>query len=585
MLKKGLPLTLFLFFQVLCLAAQSSLVWWNPARHAFPVIEGQAWNQELQQPYDRLPGRAEKQVRPAVWNLSRQSAGLFIRFKSNSDQITIRYQIKGNQALPHIPATGVSGVDLYARSPHGDFWWCNGKYAFGDTITYRYTSLQTSEKGQEYRLYLPLYTSVQWLEIGIPEGKTLTPLALRPEKPIVVYGTSIAQGACASRPGMAWTAQLERQMDHPLLNLGFSGNGKLEPELINLISEIDARLYVLDCLPNLISTTDVKPAEVKKRILQSVRTLRQKRPTVPILLVEHAGYTDGFSNPVRAALVTEVNIIMQEAYAELKAEIKGSVYLLTKTALNLSPDAMVDGTHPSDLGMQQYAQAYERIIRSILNEPVGTLSTTIPKSQSRDFYDFETRHRDVLNRLKTYPPRIVFLGNSITHFWGGEPKTKIVQGASSWNRLMEPRKVQNLGFGWDRIENVLWRVYHGQLDGYQAKQVLVMIGTNNLEGNTDEEIADGLVFLMKAIQSRQPQAELVWIGILPRRGQEERVHRLNQHFAQRSGELNIRFLQPGTNLLQQDGKINEAWFTDGLHPNEQGYERLAEKLEPFLVGR
>ena len=102
-----------------------------------------------------------------------------------------------------------------------------------------------------YQLYLPLYNSLEWLEIGVPEEATIHFLALRNEKPIVVYGSSITQGACASRPGMAWTAILERKMDRPLLNFGFSGNGRLEKELIDLISEIDAKIFVLDCLPNL----------------------------------------------------------------------------------------------------------------------------------------------------------------------------------------------------------------------------------------------------------------------------------------------------------------------------------------------
>ena len=84
--------------------------------------------------------------------------------------------------------------------------------------------------------------------------------------PIVVYGTSIAQGGCASRPGLAWTNILGRKLDRPVINLAFSGNGKLEKELIELLSEIDASLYVLDCLPNLTSPEYYSTGELKKRI-------------------------------------------------------------------------------------------------------------------------------------------------------------------------------------------------------------------------------------------------------------------------------------------------------------------------------
>ncbi len=139
-----------------------------------------------------------------------------------------------------------------------------------------------------------------------------------------------------------------------------------------------------------------------------------------------------------------------------------------------------------------------------------------------------------------------------------------------------------MGYGWDRIENVLWRVYHGELDGYAPAQIVLMIGTNNLQLNTDAEISDGLAFLVRAIQNRQPSVDIVLIGILPRRQLEERVAALNQRIAQVAGELNATFIQPGTVFLQSDGKINESLFGDGLHPNAEGYRQLAAKLVPYL---
>ncbi|MDR6197437.1 SGNH/GDSL hydrolase family protein [Siphonobacter sp. SORGH_AS_0500] len=577
-----ISLVLLLFFN-LAVQAQSKISWWNPASHSFPVIEGQGWSKGLQKFYDRLPASAEKEVRPPVWDLSRQSAGMFIRFISNATQITVRYTVgKKQPGLPHMPATGVSGVDLYARDPHGAFAWCGGKYTFGDTITYQFSNLKSVAKGQEFRLYLPLYNSVEWLEIGVPEQEKLTPLALREEKPVVVYGTSIAQGACASRPGMAWTSILERQLDHPLINLGFSGNGRLEKEVLHYVNEIDARLFVLDCLPNLVASVGIAPEEIRKRIVESVKVLKQKHPQVPVLVVEHAGYSDAGMNPLRNEYVVQVNAILQEAYQELKASFPEGLYLLSKSEINLSNDAMVDGTHPSDLGMQAYADAYQRKIRMIWNEPQGSISTTRPIPQSRDFYNYETRHRAILKRLKQKKPPIVFLGNSITHFWGGEPLSERSNGPKTWIKYMEPLGVQNLGFGWDRIENVLWRVYHGELDGYKPHTVAVMIGTNNLEWNTNEEIVEGLRFLIQAIRRKQPKARTILIGILPRRNQESRLEELNLQLAKAAGDEQVLFTQPGKALLLANGKIDETLFTDGLHPNETGYERMAEKLVPLL---
>jgi lysophospholipase L1-like esterase len=377
---KKLLLFACLFVSLNCVAVfaqtPAEFVWWNPANAEFPVIEGQAWRgKDIQNPYDRLPAEAEKSVRKAVWDLSRNSAGLMIRFRASTDKVTVRYVVTGKQGMPHMPATGVSGVDLYAGTSDGDWLWCNGKYAFGDTIQYQFANMEPNDsyhqKGREYRLYLPLYNTVKWLEIGVPQGVTLTPLPVRVDKPIVVYGTSIAQGGCASRAGMAWTSILGRKMDRPLINLAFSGNGRLEKEVVNYLTQIDAKVFVLDCLPNMISVSTLKPEEVYNRILESVKTLRQKRPATPILLVEHAGYTDGGISPLRRNYYTEVNDLMRKAFTQLKGEGIDQLYLLPKSQINLDSDAMVDGTHPSDLGMQQYAEAYERSLRVVLKVPAG----------------------------------------------------------------------------------------------------------------------------------------------------------------------------------------------------------------------
>jgi lysophospholipase L1-like esterase len=197
-------------------------------------------------------------------------------------------------------------------------------------------------------------------------------------------------------------------------------------------------------------------------------------------------------------------------------------------------------------------------------------------------YDWETRHRELLQLNKTHPPRIVFLGNSITHFWGGQPAGPFSRGSESWSQYFEPLGVRNFGYGWDRIENVLWRVYHGELDGYDAEQVVMMIGTNNLHLNTDEEILAGLQLLVRAIQERQPKAKILLLGIYPRRKGEERVSQLNLKIAQLSGDTNVQYADVGTTLLAQDGKVDESLFTDGLHPNAAGYQKLAKLIQPYL---
>lgn len=574
------------------LSAQTSeYTWWNPQSAPFAVIEGQAWPKELKNPYDRLPARAEKDVRKEVWGLSNQSAGLMIRFRANSSEIKIRYTVTGKHALPHMPATGVSGVDLYAISSDGEWRWCAGKYAFGDTITYDFKNLAPNDnyhqKGREYRLFLPLYNGVKWLEIGTPAGTGFTPLPVRPDKPVVIYGTSIAQGACASRPGMAWTSILARKMDRPLINLGFSGNGRLEKEVVDLIGEIDAKVYVLDCLPNLTIRPDSKlgltAEEVKKRVINTVTALRQKRPEIPIALSEHAGYAEEDINPQSKHYYAEINGVLKDAFATLKTQGFQNLYLIPKADFGQTFESTVDGTHQTDLGMLQYADGYEKHLRMILHEPAGEVPTTRPITQLRELnnYDWEKRHAEILEHNRKAAPSTVVIGNSITHFWGGMPKGPRAAGESSWTPTFGKSAV-NMGYGWDRIENVLWRIYHGELDGFAARQIFVNIGTNNLGLNTDEEILEGWKKLIEAIQYRQPQAQIVMMGIYPRRQQEPRVASLNDKLLQLTGDANVMYLNPGKVFLQSDGKIDESLFSDGLHPNERGYELLGKAIKPFV---
>jgi lysophospholipase L1-like esterase len=562
--------------------------WCDPAAVGFPMIEGQAWPKELGSPYDRFPARASQTLNPNVWNISHSSAGLYCKFKTDAAEIVVRYTVqgKGSFAMSHMPATGVSGVDLYGLDHDGGWAWAPGTFSFGDTIEYHFSGVGTDTvfagRDCEYRLFFPLYNTVTWMQIGVPAGKHFAALPLQPEKPIVVYGTSIAQGACASRPGLAWTAILERQLDRPLINLGFSGSGKLEKSVIDLMNEIDAELYVLDCLPNLSS--GFSDREVESRIREAVRMLQEQHPSVPILLAGHSGGNAGhFIDTARRHEFQSVNGVLEKTFARMKMEGVRNIYLLTGKDIGLDINSTVDGVHPNDIGMEQYAAAYERSIRAILHEPVGTYATTRPVTQSRDgYYDWRGRHAEILSLNRTSPPANIILANSIIHYWGGEPKAPISRGEDSWNAYLQPLGVRNLGFGWDRIENVLWRIYHDELDGYKARHIVIMIGTNNLSTDGDEAIIAGLDMLVKAIRQRQPGARLLLSGLLPRRAMEQRIVVLNKAIAGLAGKEGITYIDSGKNLLNPEGKIDESLFGDGLHPNAEGYRRLVAGLLPFL---
>lgn len=342
--------------------------WWNPAKHHFHVLEGQAWPAEVKNFYDRLPAKAEKSVRKEVWRLSRNAAGVKLRFKTDAKSITVRYKVENkNYAMNHFPATGVSGIDLYSLNRDGSWAWATGKYKFGDTISYSYQNLDLDSEsypdGREYHLYLPLYNSVSWMEIGVPDRSSFEVLEPRKDKPVVVYGTSIAQGGCASRPGMAWTAILERNMHIPFVNLGFSGNGQLEKEVIDLLVGIDARIFILDCLPNL---SRFQSSEVNDRILAAVRSIRQRHPNVPIILTQHSGFTGNRLDASTRKTIAGINDVADAAFKQLVAEGVKNIHILPHSEVSMGTDGTVDGIHPSDLGMMTYATTYEKLLKTIL---------------------------------------------------------------------------------------------------------------------------------------------------------------------------------------------------------------------------
>lgn len=345
-----------------CMAAVAQVKWYNPLETEGPsVVCGQGWKEDGGN-YRRLPARAKDKVRQAVWDLACESAGLSIRFRTDAEDIQVKYTVTGGFSMPHMPATGVSGVDLYR---HADRGFCFGHYAFGDTVRYSYRidRGEQTDTAQEYTLYLPLYNGVSHLQIGIPQQNCLTfvPVAAA-AKPVVLYGTSIAQGACASRPGMAWGNIVSRCMEVPLVNLGFSGNGKLEPEVLDFIAEQDAAVFMIDCMANMGGEDN---EEIRRRVKAAVRQLRMRHPETPILLIDHAGYSNGVTNSGQYDTYTRCNRVQAAAFRELQQEGVKQLFYLSHNELGLHPDAWVDYVHPSDFGMMQQAAAVMHKLQQI----------------------------------------------------------------------------------------------------------------------------------------------------------------------------------------------------------------------------
>ena len=323
-------------------------------------VEGKGWT-KTKRYFDRLPSKAEGIVRNSVWDLSRHSSGMSIRFVTDSPDIYVRYKLHLERlSMFHMPATGVSGLDLYGEDAEGVDRWVSVVGPKKQNID---TSLanELAPGTRSYTMYLPLYNGVDDMEVGIKNGHSFKPLVPRKEKPILFYGTSIMQGACASRPGLAIPSILGRRLKRPTINLGFSGNGQMESEVASLLAELDPCAFVIDCLPNMNETS------VSERTIPLVKKIREAHKKTPILLVEDRSFTN---TPFFPSLKTHHNNsrnALKNAYLKLNDKGVGNMYYLNgDNLLGDDGEAATDGSHPNDLGMLRYADAYEPVLRSIL---------------------------------------------------------------------------------------------------------------------------------------------------------------------------------------------------------------------------
>lgn len=330
-------------------------------------VEGRGWaNTEAF--FDRLPITAKGRAPESVWNLGKHSAGEVVRFITDSPTLQVRWELtSASLAMPHMPATGVSGVDLYVKLPSGQWHWLATGQPRAQTNTATLaTGLPPGRR--EFLLYLPLYNGVRSVELGVNSDAQLAaagPWGPGTRKPIVVYGTSITQGGCASRPGMAHVALLGRRFNFPTINLGFSGSGRMEPAMADLLAELDPSVFVLDCLPNLGA------AEVAERTEPFVRRLRAAHPATPIVLVEDRFYADSILNTDHRQHNDKNHAALRAAYLRLKkAGVKNLHYLRADDLLGADGEDTVDGSHPTDLGFVRHADAFAKVLKPLLNRAV-----------------------------------------------------------------------------------------------------------------------------------------------------------------------------------------------------------------------
>ncbi|MBR7140497.1 MAG: SGNH/GDSL hydrolase family protein [Lentisphaeria bacterium] len=336
------------------------LKWHDPAGGIFKV-EGLYWF-DKEKRYNRFPSQLAPGHNEKVVTLARCTAGAQIRFRTDSNRILLSVRNTSSSAGVTMAETGCRGFDLYTGTPGKEIFWNTALPISGDESYIDEIFYTDKKEMREFRLNFPLYNGVQKLSIALEENAVLLPPSpLAVKSPVVIYGTSITQGGCASRPGTAFTNRLSRALQAEFLNFGFSGNGVNDPETAELLSTIeDPALFIIDSEANSIS------AElIQQRVPRFLDILRAKHPQTPILIVTKVPYGYRYIKTL-PSLKEE----FRKIYLERQAAGDSNIYFFDGSTFWDQDDTEhnVDGAHPNDSGFALMAQKLEPILRELLKK-------------------------------------------------------------------------------------------------------------------------------------------------------------------------------------------------------------------------
>lgn len=289
-----------------------------------------------------------------------KSAGLAIAFKTDSKNIGARWTVRIGRPSFRMTAIASSGLDLYVKQ---DGKWLFAGYARprGPKSESRIVNNMSGEM-KECLLYLPLYDEVKQLEIRIDRDASIQPIPNPFTKTIVAYGSSITQGASASRPGLLYTSRISRNTGLHFINLGMSGRGKMEKPVADMVADIDADAYILDCAAN------PNAREIHERTSYLVRTIRAKHPDAPIIMIESIIRDSGlFNSSIREEEAAKREAFRSE-YEKLIRDGVEKLYLIEgKDLLGSDHEATADGIHPNDMGFDRMIRVIQPRLLEILD--------------------------------------------------------------------------------------------------------------------------------------------------------------------------------------------------------------------------
>lgn len=319
--------------------------------------------------FERMPKymQEDESINDGARRLMRHTSGGRVRFRTDSRNIAIRVDLGMRTVFSHMAATGVCGFDMYACRD-GFNRYVKTFVPPQDTSVTEYEGVHTFEEAREriITIHMPLYNEVKELYIGLDEGASLLPAPeYTHQNPIVFYGSSVTQGACASRPGMSHTNILTRMLDCDTVNFGFSGSDRGETALAEYMAKLPMSVFVHGYGYNAPSLE-----HYANTYYPFYRIIREHNPTLPIIMVSNPVCCD-IKDPSRTDYLTRRRAITIRAYTDALESGDKNVYFRDGfDALGEldAADATADGTHPTDLGFMNMARQLYPLLKKLLSE-------------------------------------------------------------------------------------------------------------------------------------------------------------------------------------------------------------------------
>ncbi|MBQ4543510.1 MAG: hypothetical protein IJA19_05005 [Clostridia bacterium] len=315
--------------------------------------------------FRRIPYELAKSISSGLLFNHAHTAGGRVRFKTDAEYIFLKAIFPDTCIMPHMPATGSSGFDIYIDNDfHQTFVPTLNfidEYAATFCVDGGYEAVTKfpDRKMRDIIINFPLYNNVSDVYIGLPEDCKLEKgNSYKHKVPVVYYGSSITQGGCASRPGNSYQAILSRRLDCDFINLGFSGSARAEEQMYNYIKDLDMSVFVYDYDFNAPSAEYLSNTHSKM-----FWAIREKNPDLPVIML-----TKPNIHKLDDDSKKRIDIIYK-TYTDAKEKGDNNVYFINGHELcnSFDPNMMtVDGVHPTDFGFFSMANAIEKVLAKLL---------------------------------------------------------------------------------------------------------------------------------------------------------------------------------------------------------------------------